>query len=131
MKYPINVVPLHDCVPLVDSSQKNSFISLFEAWNVAKGHKVQGGRILSQGTVCIYIYDNLKEVEFWSNSNWIFHIPDPYFRVKRNVDTSKKKKGENQCAWEPPPSELHIFAHVNYLFIYWNAWIASFSLYDL
>ncbi|CDR07328.1 unnamed protein product, partial [Oncorhynchus mykiss] len=29
LKYPINVVPLHDCVPLVvDSSQKNSFISL-------------------------------------------------------------------------------------------------------
>ena len=29
MKYPINVVPLNDCVPLVvDSSQKNSFIFL-------------------------------------------------------------------------------------------------------
>ena len=24
---------------------------MFEAWNVAKGRKVQGGRILSQGTV--------------------------------------------------------------------------------
>ena len=27
---------------------------MFEAWNVAKGRKVQGGRILSQGTVCDY-----------------------------------------------------------------------------
>jgi hypothetical protein len=27
------------------------YIFMFEAWNVAKGHKVQGGRILSQGTV--------------------------------------------------------------------------------
>ncbi len=26
-------------------------IFMFEAWNVAKGRKVQGGRILSQGTV--------------------------------------------------------------------------------
>ena len=25
---------------------------MFEAWKVAKGRKVQGGRILSQGTVC-------------------------------------------------------------------------------
>ena len=28
------------------------YIFMFEAWNVAKGRKVQGGRILSQGTVC-------------------------------------------------------------------------------
>ena len=27
------------------------YIFMFEAWNVAKGHKVQGGQILSQGTV--------------------------------------------------------------------------------
>ena len=27
------------------------YIFMFEAWNVAKGRKVQGGRILSQGTV--------------------------------------------------------------------------------
>ena len=27
------------------------YIFMFEAWNVAKGSKVQGGRILSQGTV--------------------------------------------------------------------------------
>ena len=27
---------------------------MFEAWNVAKGRKVQGGRILSQGTVYEY-----------------------------------------------------------------------------
>ena len=27
------------------------YIFLFEAWNVAKGRKVQGGQILSQGTV--------------------------------------------------------------------------------
>jgi hypothetical protein len=26
---------------------------MFEAWNVAKGRNVQGGRILSQGTVCL------------------------------------------------------------------------------
>ena len=28
------------------------YIFMFEAWNVAKGRKVQGVRILSQGTVC-------------------------------------------------------------------------------
>ena len=28
------------------------YIFMFEAWNVAKGRKVQVGRILSQGTVC-------------------------------------------------------------------------------
>jgi hypothetical protein len=28
-------------------------IFMFEAWNVAKGRKVQGGRILSQGTVTV------------------------------------------------------------------------------
>ena len=38
---PINVVPLHDCVPLVV---------------VAKGCKVQGGRILSQGTVDTFVH---------------------------------------------------------------------------
>ena len=27
------------------------YIFMFEAWNVAKGRKVQGGRIISQGTV--------------------------------------------------------------------------------
>ena len=27
------------------------YIFMFEAWNVAKGRKLQGGRILSQGTV--------------------------------------------------------------------------------
>ena len=27
------------------------YIFMFEAWNVEKGRKVQGGRILSQGTV--------------------------------------------------------------------------------
>ena len=32
-----------------------SFISMFEAWNVAKGRKVQGGRILSQGTVLSFV----------------------------------------------------------------------------
>ena len=31
------------------------YIFMFEAWNVAKGRKVQGGRILSQGTVCAII----------------------------------------------------------------------------
>jgi hypothetical protein len=30
------------------------YIFMFEAWNVAKGRKVQGGRILSQGTV-VYV----------------------------------------------------------------------------
>jgi hypothetical protein len=31
------------------------YIFIFKAWNVAKGRKVQGGRILSQGIVyCIY-----------------------------------------------------------------------------
>ena len=30
------------------------YIFMFEAWNVTKGRKVQGGRILSQGTVYIY-----------------------------------------------------------------------------
>ena len=29
------------------------YIFMFEAWNVAKGRKVQGGRILSQGTVIV------------------------------------------------------------------------------
>ena len=32
------------------------YIFMFEAWNVAKGHKVQRGRILSQGTVHTYIH---------------------------------------------------------------------------
>ena len=30
---------------------KKFYIFMFEAWNVAKGRKVQGGWILSQGTV--------------------------------------------------------------------------------
>ena len=30
------------------------YIFMFEAWNVAKGRKVQGGRILSQGTVLLF-----------------------------------------------------------------------------
>ena len=29
------------------------YIFMFEAWNVDKGRKVQGGRILSQGTVAL------------------------------------------------------------------------------
>lgn len=33
-----------------------------------------------------------KELQFWSYSNRIFHIADPFFKVERNVDTSKKKK---------------------------------------
>ena len=33
---------------------------MFDAWNVAKGRKVQGGRILSQGIVFnVYIYPHL------------------------------------------------------------------------
>ena len=35
-------------------------IFMFEAWNVAKGHKVQGGRILSQGTV--YLLEHVLRV---------------------------------------------------------------------
>ena len=35
------------------------YIFMFEAWNVAKGRKVQGGLILSQGTV--YIYINIQQ----------------------------------------------------------------------
>jgi hypothetical protein len=36
------------------------YIFMFEAWNVAKGRKVQGGRILSQGTVIAKIYLTIK-----------------------------------------------------------------------
>ena len=32
------------------------YIFMFEAWNVAKGRKVQGGRILSQGTVLSLVF---------------------------------------------------------------------------
>ena len=34
------------------------YIFMFEAWNVAKGRKVQGGRILSQGTVYTPEYES-------------------------------------------------------------------------
>ena len=33
------------------------YIFMFEAWNVSKGRKVQGGRILSQGTVDSVVYN--------------------------------------------------------------------------
>ena len=36
------------------------YIFMFEAWNVAKGHKVQGDRILSQGTVPPQTYAGTK-----------------------------------------------------------------------
>ena len=36
---------------LILHKQIQFYIFMFEAWNVAKGRKVQGGRILSQGTV--------------------------------------------------------------------------------
>jgi hypothetical protein len=38
------------------------YIFMFEAWNVAKGRKVQGGRILSQGTVFICDYSLLFNI---------------------------------------------------------------------
>jgi hypothetical protein len=40
-------------------------IFMFEAWNVAKGRKVQGGRILSQGTVANDMTMNDKELAWW------------------------------------------------------------------
>ena len=54
------------------------YIFMFEAWNVAKGRKVQGGRILSQGTVylsfhCSCAFGSLSYSPlvklFYSNTN--------------------------------------------------------------
>jgi hypothetical protein len=44
LKYPINVIPLHDCVPLVvDSSQKNTVIYLY-VWSLKCGKRSQSSR---------------------------------------------------------------------------------------
>jgi hypothetical protein len=42
---------------LILHKQIQFYIFMFEAWNVAKGRKVQGGRILSQGTVSAFCQD--------------------------------------------------------------------------
>jgi hypothetical protein len=43
---------------------------MFEAWNVAKGCKVQGGWILSQGTVYIYIFKTRRISYRFKLSEW-------------------------------------------------------------
>ena len=40
---------------LILNKKLQFYIFMFEAWNVAKGRKVQGGRILSQGTVDVQV----------------------------------------------------------------------------
>ena len=51
------------------------YIFMFEALNVAKGRKVQGGRILSQGTVCT--------IEVFHNSLHLILVEIPCFRSVR------------------------------------------------
>ena len=69
------------------------YIFMFEAWNVARGRKVQGGRILSQGTVYwdnvtghvtlrlhtggLYLTNNVT-----SEGNWLHQILFWDFMVK-------------------------------------------------
>ena len=43
------------------------YIFMFEAWNVAKGRKVQGGRILSQGTVYFSVKLNSSYLASYSS----------------------------------------------------------------
>ena len=69
MKYPINVVPLHDCVPLVvDSSQKNTVLYLKclkpEMWQ--KVAKFKGAENFRKA-LCIYINLKLETVHFLKN----------------------------------------------------------------
>ena len=47
------------------------YIFMFEAWNVANGRKVQGGRILSQGTVSTYL-DNISNIALFDQIHFSF-----------------------------------------------------------
>ena len=81
MKYPINVVPLHDCVPLVvDSSQKKySFISLClkpEMWH--KVAKFKGAeyfrKALYNHTVCKRWGNEVSEASVRCGDGHILHL---------------------------------------------------------
>ena len=79
------------------------YIFMFEAWNVAKGHKVQGGRILSQGTVnvvhtsgCGYV--NVVHTSGCGYVNLVHTSGCGYVNVvhtTNNEDKKRNRRGQN------------------------------------